>query len=168
MRCVRWRVFGLPRGKTSGRRGLVVGSGTFSRATAGAPLLPVAAAGCERWAGSPGGRKRAGEEEVAQRMRKGGGVMNSPRYAGGVRRPWWLVVCAYLPAFRLVGKLESWRDRAEGARQGLGGGEIRRRARAGVGGDGKGWSQARKRGSAVGGLAALRLVLPCCRQLVGG
>ena len=31
-----------------------------------------------------------------------------------------------------------------------------------------GWSQARKRGSAVGGLAALRLVLPCCRQLVGG
>ena len=162
MRCVRWRVFGLPRGKTSGRRGLVVGSGTFSRATAGAPLLPVAAAGCERWAGSPGGRKRAGEEEVAQRMRKGGGVMNSPRYAGGVRRPWWLVVCAYLPAFRLSGFSTC---REVGKLAGQSGGE---RGRGLVGMVRGGWSQARKRGSAVGGLAALRLVLPCCRQLVGG
>ena len=57
--------------------------------------------------------------------------MNSPRYAGA---PPSLVVggvCLLasfstfqlfdFPAFRLVGKLESWRDRAEGARQGIGG-----------------------------------------------
>ena len=90
--------------------------------------------------------------------------MNSPRYAGA---PPSLVVggvCLLasfstfqlfdFPAFRLVGKLESWRDRAEGARQGIGGARRTRRARAVVVGDGKGWwSQARKHGAggAVGG-----------------
>ena len=71
--------------------------------------------------------------------------MNCERY-GGLRRPWWLVVCAYLPTFRLVGKLESWRDRAEGARQGLGGVRERgERERWLVLRVGAGWSQGRRR-----------------------
>ena len=133
-------------------------AGRGAAASAGGVMNRDDKAGCGRsgvgglaaLAGLPGGVRRAGGgrgcDELAT-IRGGSAVL------GG----WWCVPTCQLfdfPAFRLIGKLESWRDRAEGARQGLGGARRTRRARAVVVGDGKGWwSQARKHGAggAVGG-----------------
>ena len=60
---------------------------------AGAPLLPVAAAGCERWVGSPGGRKRSERRVVVGVPLGGRRTGNTGRGVGaggaGARAGFW-------------------------------------------------------------------------------